>query len=82
MILINLMFSCDFNNDGVENDNNGKKSLCNSMITTLQLLMFCFISFMVVIWVGDDNTNKAEKKRKDPKASLCMESVMMIILII
>ena len=31
---------------------------------------------------GDDNTNKAEKKRKDPKASLCMESVMMIILII
>ena len=32
--------------------------------------------------LGDDNTNKAEKKRKDPKASLCMELVMMIILII
>ena len=32
--------------------------------------------------LGDDNTNKAEKKRKDPKASLCMELVMMIMLII
>ena len=32
--------------------------------------------------LGDDNTNKAEKKRKNPKASLCMELVMMMILII
>ena len=31
--------------------------------------------------LGDDNTNKAEKKRKNPKASLCMELVMMIMLI-
>ena len=73
------MFSCDFNNDGVENDNNGKKSLCNSMITTIADVL---LHIVYGDDPGDDNTNKAEKKRKDPKASLCTELVMMIILTI